>query len=116
MIFLSRTRRGIIIPKICLPIPEPVRTLTLVEGGSFDRPGDATYRYGDLELYESASEPADTIVTWRGLGDEGVAPHGEYRNIFDHPGTWPPVGAALRGPWISHWRPLASLRREDATI
>ena len=94
-------------------VPGVVQTLTLVEGGSFDPPGVATYRYGDLELHESPAEPADAAAWWRGLGEEGVAPHGPYRTIFDDPGSWPPVGLPLHSPWVSHWRPLASLRRPD---
>ena len=93
--------------------PLPVRTLTLVEGGSFDPPGVTAYRYGDVELYESPDDPADVAARWCSLGDEGVAPHGPYRNMFDHPESWPPEGHPVQTPWISHWRPLASLRREN---
>jgi hypothetical protein len=94
-------------------VPATVRTLTLVEGGSFDPPGVATYRYGDLELHESAAEPAEAVASWRSSGEEGMAPHGPYRTIFEDPEAWPPPGQGLDSPWISHWRPVASLRRED---
>jgi hypothetical protein len=93
--------------------PKPVRTLTLVEGGPYGQGRTATYLYGDVELDECADDPDTVADRWRAFGREGVAPHGPYRTIFDDPDGWPPAGEVAHEPWVSHWRPLASLRRED---
>ena len=96
-----------------VPNPEgPVATLTLVEGGRFDVPGTNTYDYGGVVLYESADDPAAVAAQWPGRGAIGVAPHGPYKNVFDHPEDWPPKGEPITEPWISHWRPIGSLRKE----
>lgn len=93
--------------------PGPAATVTLVEGGYFEEPAANTYRYGGIVLYESPSAPASVARAWSDRGKEGIAPHGAYRNVFDHPETWPPAGAAAVDPWISHWLPIGSLRRHD---
>jgi hypothetical protein len=90
-----------------------VATLSLLEGGFVDRPADAMYRYGDLTLYESAQPPEVVAAEWPAETKEGVAPHGPYQNVFDHPDSWPPQGVPIHDPWVSHWRPIGSLRRED---
>jgi hypothetical protein len=91
----------------------PVATLTLVEGGPVDGTGVNAYDYGGVVLYESPDEPATVAARWSGRAAEGVAPHGPYSNIFDHPEDWPPKGQPLTEPWVSHWRPISSLRRSD---
>ena len=91
----------------------PVATVTLVEGGYFEVPSATTYRYGGVVLYESAGSPASVVRAWSDRGQAGIAPHGPYRSVFDHPETWPPAGEAAVDPWISHWRPIGSLRRGD---
>jgi hypothetical protein len=93
--------------------PVPAATVTLVEGGFFEEPAATTYRYGGVALYESPGAPASVARAWSDRGKEGIAPHGPYRNVFDHPETWPPTGQAAVDPWISHWRPIGSLRRDD---
>ena len=95
------------------PDAGPVATLTLVEGGSFEGPAATTYRYGGVVLYESPNSPTEVAAAWSGRGKEGIAPHGPYRNVFDHPESWPPPGEVVVDPWISHWRPIGSLRCED---
>jgi hypothetical protein len=92
----------------------PVRTLTLVEGGRAGQRGTSTYLYGDVELDESAEDPDTVADRWRHFGREGIAPHGPYRTIFEDPDGWPPEGEVAHETWVSHWRPLASLRREEA--
>jgi len=87
-------------------------TLTLVEGSEVDLFGRPTCRYGDVALYESTEASGDVIARWAGRGDEGIAPHGPYRNIFDRPDVWPPPSASGEGVWVSHWRPIASLRHQ----
>jgi hypothetical protein len=91
----------------------PVATLTLVEGGCFELTAGSTYRYGGVALYESPNDPTNVVDAWSDRGTVGIAPHGPYRNVFDHPESWPPPGEAVADPWISHWRPIGSLRRDD---
>jgi hypothetical protein len=90
-----------------------VGTLTVVEGGAVPLVDSPTSRYGGTFLYEQADAPAEVTARWSGRGQEGMAPHGPYRNIFDHPQTWPPPSESPGGAWVSHWRPLSSLRRAD---
>jgi hypothetical protein len=94
--------------------PSPVRTLSLVEGASFDRPdGSCSYDYGDIVLYESDKGVETVRNEWVGKVSEGMAPRGPYLNIFDHPESWPPKALEPREPWISHWEPLSSLYAND---
>jgi hypothetical protein len=97
----------------------PVGTMTLLEGPR-DRLVDATtpptqacYDYNDIMLVEDGEAPGQVQQQWAGRGSEGIAPHGPYRNIFDHPDEWPPVAARPTALWISHWEPLSSQRRGD---
>ena len=92
--------------------PVAAATVTLVEGGYFEEPAATTYRYGGVVLYESPGAPASVARAWSDRGKESIAPHGPYRNVFDHPETWPPAGGVAVDPWISHWRPIGSLRRD----
>lgn len=95
-----------------------VGTLTLVEGGAHDGAGvdpwaPGEYRYGNLVLAESPDPPERAVARWRGGGNEGMAPHGPYRNLFADPGSWLAETASLPERWVSHWRPIGSLRRDD---
>jgi hypothetical protein len=89
-----------------------VRTLTLVEGGHLEVPEASPYRYGNVSFYESSDEPDAVEQAWAGRGPEGVAPHGPYANMFDDPAAWPPQSPRWDKSWISHWRPLMSLRAD----
>jgi hypothetical protein len=97
----------------------PVLTLTLVEGtGALAGPlpaGTTAYHYGHLVLCESPAGP-EGLGAWSGRGIEGMAPHGPYRTMFDDPEAWPPTGTLSGGPWVSHWRPLGSLRAGSRSI
>jgi hypothetical protein len=101
------------------PADDTVRTMTLVEAPRHDLQEVAdlagavapTYDYGDAVLLEHREPPAEVRAAWAGRGTEGIAPHGPYRNIFDHPDAWPPVAETPTTRWISHWEPLSSQRR-----
>ena len=62
-----------------------------------------------------AADPSDVAASWAGAAKEGVAPHGEYKNVFDHPDSWPPAGVPIPDPWVSHWRPIGSLRKDEVS-
>jgi hypothetical protein len=98
------------------PASATVATLTLAEGRDPDLFGEASYRYGNVAFYESPDSPDEVVRQWSGRGEEGIAPHGPYRSIFDHPEAWPPPAALGDEVWISHWRPILSLRREDLEL
>jgi hypothetical protein len=103
------------------PVPSErpeVGTLTLAEGGAGGAEGtlDRLYRYGDLVLSESPDPPELVVPRWRGGGKEGMAPHGPYRNLFADPGSWLAETASLSERWVSHWRPIGSLRPDDVRL
>jgi hypothetical protein len=92
----------------------PVSTLTLVKGDRPEMSGPGPHRYGGVSFYESPDRAEDVMARWSGHGEAGIAPHGPYRNIFDHPEGWPfSDPKADVGSWVSHWRPIGSLRRSD---
>ena len=77
------------------------------------RLGEATYTYHNCAFFESADSPDDVAARWAGHANSGIAPHGPYRNIFEHPEEWPPVSAPIEGTWVSHWQPILSIGRQD---
>jgi hypothetical protein len=93
-------------------IGNPVRTLTMVEGGHVGAPNTSAYHYGGVSFYESPEDSDAVQRAWSGRGSEGMAPHGPYQNMFDDPEAWPPKSPQWDTPWVSHWRPLVSLHAE----
>ena len=95
------------------PAPDPVQTVTLVEGGisgrAIPRKGRA-YFYGNIVLHESGDSLDATNVLWDGVGKPGPAPRGAYQSMFDDP---PPPVTHVDGTWVSHWRPIGSLTMAD---
>jgi hypothetical protein len=94
------------------PVPDPVETVTLVEGGISTRaiPKGRPYVYGGVVLHESGSALDATQRLWDGVGKPGPAPRGTDRSIFDDP---PPVVDPVEGAWVTHWRPIGSLTMAD---
>lgn len=96
--------------------PIEVGTLTLVEGGDGPVPEDpatVSYHYGDLVLSESPDGPEAVAARWAGRGQAGMAPHGPYRNMFDAPEGFLADRDAMAERWVSHWRPIGSLRAAE---
>src|SRR5436190_9514587 len=69
------------------PPPDPIETVTLVEGPISYRaiPKGRAYFYPGIVLHESAVSLDAARLIWDGIGKAGPAPRGAYRSIFDDP-------------------------------